>query len=71
MCSECRPARNDCEPSVRRHACAYLHSFIFGINGELQQNLYLLEDHRVVYPSGHNVVVYNTEDKSQYFYSGK
>jgi hypothetical protein len=29
-----------------------------------------LEDHRIVYTAGHNVVVYNTEDKSQYFYSG-
>lgn len=42
--------------------------FIFGINGEL--SLFLLEDHRVVYTAGHNVVVYNTEDKSQYFYAG-
>lgn len=44
--------------------------FIFGINGELKNNLFLLEDHRIVYTAGHNVVVYNTEDKSQYFYSG-
>lgn len=44
--------------------------FVFGINGELKNNLFLLEDHRVVYTAGHNVVVYNTEDKSQYFYAG-
>ena len=44
--------------------------FIFGINGQLKNNLFLLEDHRIVYTAGHNVVVYNTEDKSQYFYSG-
>jgi WD40 repeat protein len=44
--------------------------FIFGVNGELKDNIFLLEDHRVVYPAGHNVVVYNMEDKSQYFYAG-
>jgi len=44
--------------------------FVFGINGELKNNLFLLEDHRVVYTAGHNIVVYNTEDKSQYFYAG-
>ncbi|CAI2371694.1 unnamed protein product [Moneuplotes crassus] len=44
--------------------------FVFGINGEFKNSLFLIEDHRVVYTAGHNVVVYNTEDKSQYFYAG-
>ena len=38
--------------------------FIFGVNGELKNNIYLLEDHRLLYVSGHNIVLYNTEDKS-------
>ena len=33
-------------------------------------NLYLLEDNKLVYTAGHNVVVYSTDDKSQFFYSG-
>lgn len=45
--------------------------FIFGVNGELKNNIYLLEDHRLLYVSGHNIVLYNTEDKSQYFLPGK
>lgn len=45
--------------------------FIFGVNGEIKNNIYLLEDHRLVYSAGHNIVLYNTEDKSQYFFPGK
>jgi hypothetical protein len=45
--------------------------FIFGVNAELKNNAHFLEDHRIVYAAGHNVIVYNTEDKSQYFYQGK
>ena len=44
--------------------------FIFGVNGGMKNNLYLLEDHRLMYTAGHNIVVYNVEDKSQYFLSG-
>lgn len=33
--------------------------------------MYLLEDHRLIYSAGHNIVLYNTEDKSQYFFPGK
>ena len=40
------------------------------MNGELKNNLYLLEDHRILYSAGHNIVLYNTEDKSQYFLPG-
>jgi hypothetical protein len=40
------------------------------VNGELKNNLYLLEDHRILYSAGHNIVLYNTEDKSQYFLPG-
>lgn len=45
--------------------------FIFGVNGELKNNIFLLEDHRILYSAGHNIVLYNTEDKSQYFLPGK
>ena len=44
--------------------------FIFGVNGEIKQNIYLLEDHRLIYSAGHNIVLYNTEDKSQYTFPG-
>jgi len=36
----------------------------------MRDNLYLLEDNKLVYTAGHNVVVYSTDDKSQFFYSG-
>lgn len=47
-----------------------IYRFIFGVNGELRNNLFLLEDHRLMYSAGHNIVVYNFEDKTQLFLSG-
>ena len=47
-----------------------LYRFIFGVNGEIRNNVFILEDHRLVYSAGHNIVLYNTEDKSQYFFPG-
>jgi len=43
---------------------------VFGINGNLNNNLFLIEDHRLVYSAGNNVIVYSTEDKSQHVYQG-
>lgn len=40
------------------------------MNGELRQNLYLIEDHRLMYTAGHNIVIYNVEEKSQVFLQG-
>ena len=44
--------------------------FIFGVNGEIPNNMFLIEDRKVMYLSGHNVVIYNTDDKTQYFIPG-
>jgi len=41
-----------------------IYRFIFGVNGDLKNNIFLLEDHRILYSAGHNIVLYNTEDKS-------
>jgi hypothetical protein len=38
--------------------------FIFGVEGNMVDNLYLLEDNKLVYTAGHNVIVYSTDDKS-------
>ena len=34
------------------------------MNGEMKNNLYFVDDHRILYPAGHNVVYYNIDDKS-------
>ena len=40
------------------------YRFIFGVKGDVKTNLFYLDDQRVLYPSGHNIVVYNIDDKS-------
>lgn len=45
--------------------------FIFGVNGELRNNLYLIDEHKLLYTAGHNIVVYSTDEKQQYFLQGK
>ena len=44
--------------------------FIFGVNGELRNNLYMVDEHKILYTAGHNIVVYSTEEKNQYFLQG-
>ena len=44
--------------------------FIFGVNGELKNNLYLIDETKLLYTAGHNVVVYSTDEKNQYFLQG-
>ena len=45
--------------------------FIFGVNGEIRNNLHLIEEHKLLYTAGHNVVVYSTDEKNQYFLPGQ
>lgn len=44
--------------------------FFFGLKGDVKNNVFFVEDNTVVYPCGHNVVVYNMADKSQRYIPG-
>ena len=44
--------------------------FIFGVNGELRRNVHLIDNHKLLYTAGHNIVIYNLEDKTQDFLPG-
>ena len=44
--------------------------FFFGLKGDVKNNVMFVEDNTVIYPCGHNVVVYNMADKSQRYIPG-
>lgn len=44
--------------------------FLFGLKGDVRNNIFFLEENVVLYPCGHNVVIFNIEDKSQKYISG-
>ena len=44
--------------------------FVFGVNGYLKNNLHFIDEHKLLYVAGHNVVVYSTDEKNQYFLQG-
>ena len=45
---------------------AIIPKFAFGVKGDLKNSLFFLDDQRVIYPWGHNVVILNIgDDKSQ------
>ena len=44
--------------------------FVFGVNGQLHNNLHMIDEHKLLYVAGHNVVVYSTDEKNQYFLEG-
>ena len=39
--------------------------FLFGLKTDVRNNIHFLDDSRIVYPCGHNVVIYNHDDRSQ------
>ncbi len=44
---------------------------IFGVNSGLKNHVQFISDHKIVYPAGHNLVVYNSDDKTQAHILGK
>ena len=47
-----------------------LPKFMFGFDADVKGNLHFLDDNTVIYPCGHNVVIYRTDEKSQRFIPG-
>lgn len=43
---------------------------LFGMKGDVQGNLFYYDDQRVIYVAGHNVVIYNTDEKTQMYIPG-
>jgi len=43
---------------------------LFGMKGDVQGNLFYYDDQRVIYPVGHNVVIYNVDEKTQIYIPG-
>ena len=37
--------------------------FISGLKSDVANNIFFLDDNQVVYPAGHNIVIYHLEDK--------
>ena len=44
--------------------------FLFGLKGDVKNNIFFLDDQTVIYPCGHNIVFYNTDDKVQKYIPG-
>ncbi len=39
---------------------------IFGLKGDVRSNIHYYDEVHVLYPAGQNIVVYNTETRSQF-----
>ena len=40
---------------------------LFGLKGDVTNNIHYVEENIVAYPAGNNVVIYNTESRDQQF----
>jgi hypothetical protein len=40
---------------------------VFGLKGDVKNNITYLDELNIIYPAGNNAVIYNTENKSQRF----
>jgi hypothetical protein len=52
---------------MRQGTCIFplAHRHIFGFRADVKDNVHYSEDGAVVYPAGHNVVLYSPESRSQ------
>ena len=46
------------------------HRYIWGLKGDVRQNVAFHDEHTIVYVAGHTVVLYNTNEKRQRFIPG-
>jgi len=44
--------------------------FVFGINGSIKNSLHLIDEKKLMYVAGHNIIIYNPEEQSQFFIPG-
>ena len=44
--------------------------FVFGCNGQINNCLYQIDEKKIVYVAGHNVIIYDPDEKSQFFIPG-
>eukprot|EP00742_Colponemidia_sp_Colp-10_P003011 GILJ01003213.1.p1 GENE.GILJ01003213.1~~GILJ01003213.1.p1 ORF type:complete len:1307 (+),score=279.75 GILJ01003213.1:41-3922(+) len=51
-------------------AATLTHRHVFGLKGDVKDDVHYVDENLVVYPSGHNTVLYNTESKTQRFFPG-
>eukprot|EP00741_Cyanophora_paradoxa_P020094 tig00021234_g19395.t1 len=49
---------------------ALLHRHAFGLKGDVKDNVCYLEEQSVIYPAGHNTIIYNIEQRAQKFIPG-
>jgi hypothetical protein len=56
--------------SLSLHGTALAPKFIMGINGQVQNSLFLIDDKKLIYIAGNNVVIYNMEERTQVFVPG-
>lgn len=47
-----------------------MYRFSFGLKGDIRNNVHFLDDQKILYPIGHNIVVYYIDDESQTYYQG-
>ena len=43
------------------------HKYAFGIKADCKDNVHWLDENSILYPSGNNVIIYNSETKTQKF----
>eukprot|EP00744_Colponema_vietnamica_P001225 GILI01002055.1.p1 GENE.GILI01002055.1~~GILI01002055.1.p1 ORF type:complete len:1251 (-),score=376.19 GILI01002055.1:222-3974(-) len=57
-------------PAAATSAASLNLRHVFGLKGDVTNNIAYVEENLVVYPSGHNTILYNTENKTQKFFPG-
>ena len=52
------------------NAPSLIHRHLFGLKGDTIDNIHYINDNIILYPCGHNIIIYNIENKTQRFIHG-
>lgn len=62
--------KNSTKPAEAPIPVTCMPKFMFGFNADVKGNLFYLDENTVIYPCGHNIVFFRTDDRSQRFIPG-
>ena len=44
-----------------------IYRYVFGLKGDVNGNVFYIDEANLIYPAGSNIIIYNTETKTQKF----
>merc|ERR550514_538522 len=58
------------QPALQAPAITLSYRHVFGVKADVKSNVHFAEETQIIYPAGHNTILYYTDQKMQRFFNG-